>query len=92
MVRSDEDTREELVGEEGSAVPIEPWYTEPGRVGVEEGLDENVRDLTAIPLLTMQSMTCFSSLSAFAAWIVRGLFFFPQQESVYPALSWIVSE
>ena len=39
LVRSDEGRGEELVGEGGSAVPVEPWYAKPGGVAVEEGLD-----------------------------------------------------
>ena len=51
LVHSDEGRGEELVGEDGPAVPAEPWYAEPGRIAVEEGLDENVWDPPAVSLL-----------------------------------------
>ena len=42
---------QELVGEDGTVVPIEPWYAQPRGVRIEGGLDEDVWDPPPLSLL-----------------------------------------
>ena len=80
LVRSDEGGGEELVSEDGAAVPVEPWYAEPGGVGIEEGLDKDVWDPPSLPLLTVHiamDYTCFSLSLSFLPCCIGTLVFLP---------------